>query len=89
VTKWWQRVTKDDKNSDKWLLYSDTTVSPVKNQIKMKWVTLHLGSKPTPPPSPPKAKNVSEPKDNEDIAEERFGNASLEEAVTDDNDDAV
>jgi hypothetical protein len=55
---------------------------------EMKSVTLHLGRKPTPPPSPPKAKNASEPKDDEDIAE-RFGNASLEEAVTDDNGNAV
>ena len=54
----------------------------------MKSVTLHLGRKPTPPPSPPKAKNASEPKDDEDITE-RFGNASLEEAVTDDNGNAV
>eukprot|EP01036_Dinobryon_divergens_P029350 gene29350-38429_t len=36
----------------------------------------------------PKANNVSEPEDDEDI-EERFGNASLEEAVTDDNGNAV
>jgi hypothetical protein len=55
---------------------------------EMKSVTLHLGRKPTPPPSPPKAKNASEPKVDEDIAE-RFGNASLEEAVTDDNGNAV
>ena len=39
--------------------------------------------------SPHKAKNSSsEPKDDEDIAE-RFGNACLKEAVTDDNGDAV
>lgn len=55
---------------------------------EMKSVTLHLGRKPTPPPSPPKAKNASEPEDDEDIAE-RFENASLEEAVTDDNNYAV
>jgi hypothetical protein len=55
---------------------------------EMKSVTLHLGRKPTPPSSPPKAKNASEPKDDEDITE-RFGNASLEEAVTDDNGNAV
>ncbi len=54
----------------------------------MKSVTLHFCRKPTPPSSPPKAKNASEPKDDEDIAE-RFGNASLEEVVTDANDNAV
>jgi hypothetical protein len=55
---------------------------------EMKSVTLHLGRKPTPPPSPPKAMNASEPKDDEDI-DERFGNASLEEVVTDDDGIAV
>ena len=55
---------------------------------KMKSVTLHLGRKPTPPPSPSKAKNASEPNDDEDTTES-FGNASLEEAVTDDNGNAV
>ena len=49
---------------------------------QMKSVTLHLGSKRT-----FKAKNVSESSD-EDIAE-RYGNASLEEVVTDDNGNAV
>lgn len=54
----------------------------------MKSVTLHLGRKPTPVSSPPKAKDASEPKEDEEIAE-RFGSVSLEEAVTDDNGKAV
>jgi hypothetical protein len=54
----------------------------------MKSVTLHLGRRPTPPSSPPKAKNNSESEDGEDIAE-RFHNASLQEAVTDENGDEV
>ena len=54
----------------------------------MRSVTLHLGRKPSPPSSPPKAKDTSEPNDDEDITE-RFGNASLEEAVIDDNGDVV
>ena len=48
--------------------------------VEMKSVTRHLGRKPTPPPSPPKAK---EPKDEDEDITERFGNASLEEVVTD------
>ncbi|RYG99888.1 hypothetical protein EON65_49870, partial [archaeon] len=40
---------------------------------EMKSVTLHLGRKPTPPSSPPKAKNASETEDVGDIADS-FGN---------------
>ena len=43
---------------------------------EMKSVTLHLGRKPSPPPSRPKAKNALEPEDDEDNAV-RFGNATL------------
>ncbi|RYG97466.1 hypothetical protein EON65_52830 [archaeon] len=55
---------------------------------EMKSVTLHLGRKPTPSSSPPKAKNASETEDVDDIADS-FGNAHLEEAVTDDSGNVV
>jgi hypothetical protein len=51
---------------------------------EMKSETLHLGRKPTPPSSPPKAKNASDSNDDDDITG-RFENVSLEEAVTNDN----
>lgn len=54
----------------------------------MESVTMHFCRKPTPASSPPKVKNASEPEDDEDITE-RFGNASLEEAVTDDDGNPV
>ena len=55
---------------------------------EMRSVTLHLGRRPTPPSSPPKVDNASEPSNDEDVGE-RFGNVSLDEAVIDYNDDAL
>lgn len=51
---------------------------------EMKSVTLHLCRKPTPPSSPPKAANASETTEDVDDIADSFGNAHLEEAVTDD-----
>jgi hypothetical protein len=55
---------------------------------EMRSVTLHLGRRPTPPTTPPKAKNDSESKDDEDITES-FRSVSLAEVVIDDNGKAV
>lgn len=50
----------------------------------MKSVTRHLGRRPTPQSSPPKEKNATVSEDGEEFAE-RFNNVSLQEAVTDED----